>query len=539
MSQNSDTAAASADHSASGSSWSEDMIGQALAARRTRIIETRPHYPGYMVPIAGVTVILLAGMMAFAARLLDAIGNPISATQLSALSAWTWGLSGVALALLVWCWIVLPRASRIGHSLWRAGPALLLTAIICGETAYLVGPEMIDHLDSSTTATERQCAVQLRALAAAKEGGSAQPTPNGIATLLLAAPLAGVNCGGIPAVSSDGLSMALRAIASRRLGTPDQAYNGVFIPSVRSLRDAYNEYVAAQLQLVAAIDGIPRHQSEAWQRYLERLKQAGQSPARIPRRDWPKIAADLHEMGVPVPTDWNPADRTTFMTVLAAALRHAADTAYNDVVTQTLTQPLPPGLTWEAFHSEPVIQARWRAMIDAPTTASLSPDMGFPAFKEIVYEPRLNRTILPRLNDLLSPAENFEPRGRLGAAGRAGMSWALVPTALLYITLSFIIVLAGQVALLGCRILIPSISTSIRSAIGLCTVCIVILALTWLPLQRAVALEPTEHMPILWAVGSRLRNTVFAKFEFGYDPALAGAQIQERSIPLVPSDTTP
>ena len=114
-------------------------------------------------------------------------------------------------------------------------------------------------------------------------------------------------------------------MVARRIGTAEQVYDNVFIPSVRSLRDAYNDYVVAQLRLVADIRAIPDQQAQAWQRFLDWLAQAGLSPTRIPRREWPRIAAEARDMGVQVPPDWNPGDQSMFMEAVATAARKTAD----------------------------------------------------------------------------------------------------------------------------------------------------------------------------------------------------------------------
>jgi hypothetical protein len=77
-------------------------------ANRTRVVETRQLYPGYVIPLTAVTSAFLAIELAFASRLLDAIGNPISERQLAELAAWGWVLSGIALTLLVWGNFILP-----------------------------------------------------------------------------------------------------------------------------------------------------------------------------------------------------------------------------------------------------------------------------------------------------------------------------------------------------------------------------------------------------------------------------------------------
>ena len=77
------------------------------------------------------------------------------------------------------------------------------------------------------------------------------------------------------------------AALANLLGT--QTHQGFMTP-VDALRDAYNDYVAAQQRLVAAVHAIPDQQSQAWQEYLNRLSDSGSSPKRVPRRDWSTVS---------------------------------------------------------------------------------------------------------------------------------------------------------------------------------------------------------------------------------------------------------
>jgi hypothetical protein len=265
--------------------------------------------------------------------------------------------------------------------------AVLLSALVCSETVYLVGPGLTGLLVDAMSAAERRCAVQLRVLAVAQQDNAAAGVATGVQSALLRAPFAGLSCDGLPVASRDGLAEALQGMVARQAGTAEQVYNNVFIPSVRSLRDAYNEYVAAQLRLVADIRAIPDRQSQAWQRYLDQVGHAGSPANRMPRRDWPRIAAEVRDMGVPVPPEWNPGDQSAFMEAVATASRKAADASYNDYVVKHFQRALPPGLDWEGFLSQPTIQARWRVLIDTPAETNLLPNMGFPAFRQTVYDP--------------------------------------------------------------------------------------------------------------------------------------------------------
>ena len=501
------------------------------AAATSRIVEAMQSYPGYTIPLIAATLAWLIVAMAFAALLLDTIGRPIADDQLLALKNWGFGLAGIALVALVWGSVILPGMSRAGQSLRRALPIVLLSAAVCVETVWLGGPWLIHRLQAGMSAAQRQCAVQLLVLATAQYDGVSVPVTAAIPSLLLHAPVGGFNCEDLPAISAGNLGTALRGMAQQERGTPEQVYDDLFIPSIRSLRDAYNEYVAAQVRLVAAIRSIPEKQSLAWTQYLQRLAQNDLSPGRIPHRDWPRIAADVNATGVPVPADWNPADRSAFMMASANALRREADTAYSDFVIQHFHADLPTGLAWDTFVSQPTIQNRWQAMIGAPAGISLSPGLGFEAFSRDVYEPQMQSALEPELNDLLGPPATFAATGKLAAAAQAAAAWAIAPATLFYMILLCILWHIGQLMHLGSQILLPTARASTRLMAQTCLIGIAVIPLAWL----------SPNQPPLSVIGSGLRKTVLLEYDFGYDPGAMGKRntiaallAPERPTQLIP-----
>ena len=535
---------------------SRDAIDRPAMINATRVVETRQFFPVYIIPLAALTAAFLAVQLAFASHLLDAIGAPINERQLAALASWGWLLTGVALTLLVWGSFVLPRTYRSEWPVRHTAAVLLVAALICCETVYLVGPAVIAASVDRMTGAERRCAVQLRVLAAARQDDVVQTVPQAVQWAILRAPFAGLSCEGVTAVSREGLAEALQGMVARQAGTADQVYNNVFIPSVRSLRDAYNEYVAAQLRLVADIRAIPDQQAQAWQHYVDRLAHGGLTPGRVARRDWPRVAAEARDAGVQVPADWNPADQATFIDAVAMAARKSADAAYNDFVVKHFQQALAPGLDWEAFCGQPTIQARWRALVDVPPETVQTPAMGFPAFRQTVYDPRIDRLVQPRLDDLLAAPDAFAPDGAHAQAGRAAASWVTVPAVLLDVAVLCILWHAVRLIDLVCCLLLPRLRAPRRWAAEACVAAaVVILFVTWRAphtashgaMRSAASVSGTDAcsaaggdcgangaVGLLRPVGATLRNIVLFGFDFGYDPGTDGDSGEDALGPLLP-----
>ncbi len=516
----------------------EDAVDRRPEIAGIEAAETPPRYADHVIPLTAITAAFLVAGLAFAARLFDAIGNPISGRQLTALAAWGWGFAGVALTLLVWGSIILPRAHRSRWPLWQTGVAVLLSAIICCEAVYLAGPGLTEDLADRMSTTGRRCAVQLRVLAEARQDDAATPSLQGIQAALLRAPFAGLTCDAVADVSRQALSQALQGLVAWQLGTAEHEYDTVFIPSVRSLRDAYNEYVVAQLRLVAGISDIRSQQARAWQQYLDRLAHARLSPARVKRRDRPRIEAEVRDMGVQVPSGWNPTDQSTFMEAVATASRQSADAAYNDFIEQRFQEPLPPGLGWDSFCSQPGIQKHWRAAIDASPETPLTPNMGFAAYRQAVYQPRVERLVQPALNNLMASPSAFAPIGRQGEAAHAAVYWVIVPALLIAVTLGGILWHTTRLVGLSWQILLPRGVAWKRWATEACIAAVVAVLLAWqvpgtcFDLAGSCRTGVVEHA--LRAIGSGLRNTVFVGFDFGYSPPSARDLSGTRLEPLLP-----
>ena len=538
-------------------SESQNHIDRSSATASSRILETGQLYPGFVIPLTLLTAVLLAIELGFAARLLDAIGSSISERQLEDLAAWGWGLTAAASVLLAWGIVVFPWSSRHGWPPRRLGLALVVSALVCAETVYLAGPALAAYLMGHMSAEQRRCSVQLRARAMMQPNDTTALPSRWI---LAYAPSLGLSCNGLLAVSQQGLNQALLAMVRRRIGTGEQVYNNAFIPSIRSLRDAYNDYVAAQQRLVAEVRAIPDQQSQAWQKYVNRLSDFGRSPKRIPRRDWSRVGTEVRDSGVPVPLDWNPSDKGTFMDAVAISARQAADASNNNFVLQRFHVALAPGLDWDQFYSQPDIQARWKTLVGAPAEATLAPNMGFSDFNQTVYQPIVQVLVAPALTRLLSDPAAFGPDKPYEQAGKAAVCWVVIPSLLLQITVLFAFWHAARLLGLVWWMSFPHARTVVRRGVrAACTVLamLIVIAIWWSPLSpssvaatgNAVSAATTAGssptggsasvLALIRTIGAGVRRTVLAELQFGYEPALANDASETGLTPFLPNFTAP
>lgn len=554
--------AVSASATPSSASFPRDLTTRAAPNGPGRVEEADPRFPSYTPLMALLSLAYLVVALAFGACVIDAVGTGLSGAQLGALATWNRTLFGCAVALGIWGMLLLPwlETSRLS---WRWRWLLLVCAGVVGMAVSIAlqkGAElwMTRTPTGQQAGTRERAAVQLSLLAhASMEARIAVPalglnadrltSPAGKAflALLLATEMTDPRREGL---TDDAIRAAMQTVAAQRVGTAAQVYDNVFVPSVRSLKDAYNAYVAAQTALVEDINAILEQQSNAWNNYLEGLSKRGLTPQKLTRPDWPAIAAEVRNTGVAVPADWNPSDRATYVAALSTQQRKQADTQYADRLNRLFGTELPPGLEWEQFHANPIVQARWRAAINAPEDTILSPAMGFPAFEQAVYRPMIDQIIQPKLRTLLSPPASYAPGGPMAAIGDAAELRISLPAIALVFVLIGLIWHGCGLAAYTARMVLPRWPGRRRAlALALGAVGLFVLGARnpvtrsdgFNQMQDAIAdragpawlaaLGMVEAYGVAHPWGELLRRTVLGHQDFGLDP-FNGAKADQQAV---------
>ncbi len=511
-----------------------------------RVEEAEPRAPAYtpLLLLLGLLYVVLA--LAFGARLLDVIGTSLDEEQLGALRFWSQALCAGALALALYGSCILPLLDgRQIAAHWRG---LAHIGALLGVIAIAIGAHQgaLAWIIQDPTGLRARKAVQLDLLAhAALDGGMLVPElylapallggsagKSFLALLLISALTDDQNAGPAP----DRLRQAMQMLAAQRVGSAAQVYDNIFVPSVRSLKDANNAYVAAQVALAEDVKTIHEQQTQAWAEYVEGLTKRGLSLTKLTRADWAAIATDVRQGGVAVPADWNPADQAGFVLAFSTPRRQAANGQYRDRLQRLFGAELPPGLEWEQFHAHPIVQTRWRAAIQAPEAVSLSPNMGFAAFEEAVYRPMIMRLIQPKLDILLAPQARFAPSAELAAMGNLAARQIALPAIALILALAGV-VWHGCTLLSGAtRLLIPHWPGRRRTlALALCIGAVFVLGARG-PVARAdgfqrwqdqiadragpvwlATLGMVEAFALLHPPGDMLRRNLLSNQDFGLD----------------------
>ena len=467
--------------------------GGVAIGRSSRIDETGPRFPSHILLMTFFTVLYLAVTLAFRAHLLDSAGYTTT-HQLESTLTWTTVLAGTAIMLTLLDAVMLPVVKDLPWTVWKRRAILSLSIAIGVAVLSWIGQIGISWGIDHSDGISRRAAAQSYAITQALLDSG--PPLNGlnISREVLASPQGKSLAAVVPLLvfsggetASDMLENALQTIVAARRGTAAQQYDNIFVPSVRSVKQAYDTYVAAQSKLKDEVTAI-----------ADREKRAPN-------------------------------------TRLASLARRNADLAYADRVRNIVGEALPPGLDWDRFYNHPLVQHRWRAAVNAPATTQLSPAMRLDMYTDRVYKPMVERIIQPYLDNLLKPARDFQTRESMDRVGHAAMLWLVVPAIALSTTLAGILWHVAKIISYLNLFAGPRWRFLRRSAITAPSLLICLLALNS---QNAIAQSPSLRIlegnlrgpvwlmarisaggePLLYLLGNTIRKVALAGYDFGYDP---------------------
>lgn len=512
----------------------------------SRVEEAEQRFPAYTPLMLLLSLVFVVIALGYAARLLEAMGGSLTPGQLSAMATGGQLLFGSAVALALWGYYALPRMENSGLS-WRWRWLFLVTTGIAGM-AISLGAQygLLAAMTHDPSGATGRKAAQITVLSHAALQARLDLGEPGLdldllraasgrayVTLLLAQRLSDTH---VPPPAEARLRDAMQGLMAQRIGTAAQLYDNIFVPSVRSLKDAFNAYVAAQTALVDDIKAMAEQQNRSWNEFTDGLGKRGITLAKLTRTDWPGIANEVRQAGIAVPVDWNPTDRAGYVAALAIQQRRLADAQYAERLNRLFGTALPTGLEWEQFYAHPAVQGRWRQAINAPDEAQLAPTMGFRAFEDTVYRPSIDAAIRGRLEQLTSPVDSYASAGALAALGEAASLRIAIPAVTLLLVLTGLVWHICGMAVYATRLALPRWRwrhRALAAAFGLCG--LFVLGARG-PVTRGegfqrmadqiadragpawlAALAAVEMSGILQPGGEALRRTVLANQVFGLD----------------------
>lgn len=492
--------------------------------------------------------------LSFSARLLDAVGAP-GRTDVRTIEWWGRILSGLALAIVFWSAVLLPRLSK-GLFTWsQAMPYIAVSGLFIIAIVWISQEILIKSIVKSSTPEQRQAAVMLNSVSAAVVDGQVSLRDIDVNSELLSSPEGKAMLAFLPFSGSRLTDIATRAepvvrqvIVSRvdaQMGSPEEFWEKVWRPSAQAIVRRWNEeYVPAQERRERAIADIPRQQNRLWNDYVTGLQARGFRDLRnIPSSQHFQIRSELRRRGVPVGDNWHPSDEAGFRQALDRRIRQDVDAEWNRGFTGRDVPVLPPDLQADQFFSQAVVQEEWRSALGLQGTPVLHPRMTYPVWLDRVWNRERTQAIQEQTNRVLAASSKFGEGQELESFGRSAVEAAIVPPIALVFSLIGAAthigkVLASLVALLPriprfappvvwlasvvSLVMLPMGRTNIVLASGMYAGMKQAAETGWGTVPTGVMTWVLQAQPLAYPVGDTLRRYVLFGLSFGVSDAAIG-----------------
>ena len=361
--------------------------------------------------LATITFLYLLTEFAFSAWLLDVMASDSSKDTISQVEHYGRLISGFAVALLVWPWVL--RATRY---LITSIIALTIVTTPIMAAVYFGERALIDSLVKSSTADERAAAMTGSLLRQGLASGSIQGQMlNGLWQAENAQSTAGKAFAGVVAymaassTEAQNQTMAIaptliREVIDHRSGGAEAELER-FIASQNDIKSQYSSYLKGQNDYREAMKVVGDRANNAWEEYLDALGKRHKFWGRYmikytrdghlaPKRARPEIRRAVRAKGIPVSDDWNTGDKATFVRLAKGVYTKEIQKSYG-----LQMQGLRSGLSLMQFAADPIVQKRWHEAMGYPDTigklslSSLSQKEFTSKIYESVLASRTNRQL--------------------------------------------------------------------------------------------------------------------------------------------------
>ncbi len=380
-----------------------------------------------------VTIGYLLVEFSFNSRLLDALGGISAATNIDGIEKWGRCISGFAAALMLWPFILNANISGIIKTI-----LILFITIVVVVFVYMGEKYLVDSIVDNSTAKQRYAAENLILLQQTITTNDAEisglslsknqlTAPDGKA-FLATFPYMLMSIKDITEKIKNQKSALVRNLADKSYGGLDKNFN-LYVDSLKFLEDSYNSnYLRASRSYSDAINNIGTQQSQAWDRYLSRLRKHSMLPDSVPRIYYKRIRQDVQSSGVPVSREWVPYDRNGFYQAVARKVHAETESKYREEIIQDSGIYIPPNLTPTEYFSNSGIQRLWTIKLKYPHEVMLRPDIKNPKqFNQEVYTRVLDIRVREQLQILDAPVTSYENYGQLYEDGLHSMRALVAP----------------------------------------------------------------------------------------------------------------
>ena len=345
----------------------------AIPAFTTRATTRKPGpaFPGASLFLLAATALYLCVELPFAARLVDVLSSNASEADIHAVETTGRMISGCALALAAWGYMLRPRKPKPGAGRGdRRKPLttavdLAVVAAVCIIAMFLGQRTLVDRIAEDSGPALRAAAVKAAILRNEVFGARpAAASPSGDAAL---AAFKGASAS-LASAAPDAFALiadpaaATRAFVASGFPTLTRFKADAYAPAIDRARTSYEAYRRGVTALAGARENGVEAADRAWARMTSDLRASGVTDPSHPSVR-ARVAKRMRDAGIPVPANWDPRDRATLTGVLVQQARERAETSYRLAVESNLGNGarLPTDIDgFDRFLAAPAVQASLR-----------------------------------------------------------------------------------------------------------------------------------------------------------------------------------
>lgn len=524
---------------------------------------------GESLAMLAITGIYLLFEVAFAARLLDVVGSTTDLVEIERIELSGRVISGIALTLVVWSWLVLPRLRRRPPDMrfrnWRAGVWLSLSAALCGGIMYLLQEGILELITYRSDAPQRQAAAVLTLVSASSQSGMVTldgldlenidrnaPALKAFFALL---PALALSVNDLEAKTAQSLRQMLTYQAEDRIGTFETFFNRAYLPSQDHMKASWNTYLELSETYAKALQQMKATQDKAYRQYRQGLGRY--TPTSLPSRAYPNLRRQLQRSGVPVPYNWHPTDRKGFYDAIARTTLAQIDPPYDRAMQAAYGTRLPHDLTAAAFFAHPAVQQVWRDGLGMAHPIRLDIDLSPDQARTWIYQPWIEAVAAAEHIRYIAPVADFETDGPWHDEGIRAVRVAYIPMIALTFSLIGAAVHCFKTAGFGLQLLFGMDSAKARHRVAWAkrTVALICLLVTvifatrdnavaraplFIALEDQTAAKATPLMAMalrviiqaeggVYPIANRARHDLLLGLTFDFDPRSDGPMFEPRS----------
>jgi hypothetical protein len=376
--------------------------------------------------------------MAFASALLDVVGSAPDLEAIMTIEHYGRLVSGLALTLLAWSWLVLPAVRRYGLNLVATGILLSASCGVSIALAFQMQERIVHTIVERANPEERQAALLLSMAARSVVAGDLELAGITLDAATLATPEGKAFVALLPALALDVPDLVERSHVALDVMAA-RAVIGALPPAEVMFSDYEREVAQIRVDfeilgpLIAAFEDratspeVDEEVEALWRDYVSAATRRGWTVGAIPHEEWPAVRQQFRDRGFEVPDDWSPNDGRRFRDLTRQGIVAQDIEAFVDEAQRLTGHPAPPISDFGIFFAHAATQARLYQNVRVYDPSGIPPGLDLDAFIAGPYAATARVGVDRHLEAVRARAASFGPGGEHAILGAVAAKTAWIP----------------------------------------------------------------------------------------------------------------